>query len=218
MAETYKFFVQMDGQVFGPYTALEVKNLDLLGDIMVTEESMNGQWLPAAKFDFDDMVKKEAGMGYSPSQTASTATNAYPQYSSQSSAYTVNQDGSVTAHTSTKETPYNPDEVPAEIRKWNWGAFFFHWLWGVFNGVYWPLCLILVQFIPYVGTIVCFGICITLGINGNEWAWKGKRWKSVEEFKRVQHNWAMAVVWLFAASFVLGAIIAYFIVSMSQAR
>lgn len=49
----------MDGMTFGPYTALEIRNLDLLDDILVTEESMNGQWLPASRFDFDDMVQKE---------------------------------------------------------------------------------------------------------------------------------------------------------------
>lgn len=51
----------MDGQTFGPYSAREIRDLDLLDDVLVTEERMNGQWLPAAKFDFDDMVCKEEG-------------------------------------------------------------------------------------------------------------------------------------------------------------
>lgn len=59
MSETYKFYVQMDGETYGPYSASAVRDLDLLDDILVTEESMNGQWLPASKFDFDDMVRKE---------------------------------------------------------------------------------------------------------------------------------------------------------------
>lgn len=48
MNETYKFYVQMDGHTFGPYTARAIRELDLLDDILVTEESMNGQWLPAS--------------------------------------------------------------------------------------------------------------------------------------------------------------------------
>lgn len=61
MSETYKFYVQMDGETYGPYSAQAVRDLELLDDILVTEESMNGQWLPASKFDFDDMVRKEGG-------------------------------------------------------------------------------------------------------------------------------------------------------------
>lgn len=61
MRETYMFYVQMEGQTYGRYTAKAIRELDLLGDILVTEESMNGRWLPASKFDFDDMVRKEQG-------------------------------------------------------------------------------------------------------------------------------------------------------------
>ena len=48
----------MDGDTFGPYTAKQIQELQLMDDILVTEESMN-EWLPAGRFDFNDMVKKE---------------------------------------------------------------------------------------------------------------------------------------------------------------
>ena len=204
MAETYSFYVQMDGQVFGPYSAREMRDLDLLDDILVTEESMNGQWLPASKFDFDDMVRKEIGDGYTPT---SPQPATIPPYQPQPSPFMVNPDGSVSNGQGTWETPYNPNDIPAEIRKWNWGAFFFNWLWGVCNGVYWPLALIIVNFIPYVGGLITLIACIALGINGSEWAWKGKRWNSLEHFKRVQHNWALACVWVFIGMIVLGGLI-----------
>lgn len=54
----YKFYVKMDGDTFGPYTAKQIQELQLMDDILVTEESMN-EWLPAGRFDFNDMVKKE---------------------------------------------------------------------------------------------------------------------------------------------------------------
>lgn len=208
MSETYKFYVQMDGQTFGPYSARAIRELELLDDILVTEESMNGQWLPASKFDFDDMVRKEEGV-------TPTSNPVVPPYQnpvqSVQMPYTVpgvqvNPDGSVT-NPSNWETPYNPSEVPAEIKKWNWGAFFFNWIWGICNGVYWPLVLILVNLIPYVGQILALGACIALGINGSEWAWKGKQWNSVEHFKRVQHSWAMACLWVLGICFVLGIVI-----------
>ena len=72
--------------------------------------------------------------------------------------------------------------IPKEIRGWNWGAFFFGWLWGISNKVWISLlCLI-----PWVGFIML----IVLGMQGNEWAWRNKRWDSIEHFKRTQRTWA----------------------------
>jgi hypothetical protein len=76
--------------------------------------------------------------------------------------------------------------------------------WGICNGVYWPLLLILINFIPYIGQLISLGVCIVLGINGSEWAWKAKSWSSVAEFKRVQHNWAIAILWVLGISFIIG--------------
>lgn len=89
MNETYKFYVQMDGETYGPYSASAVRDLELLDDILVTEESMNGQWLPASKFDFDDMVRKETGnVSISTQKTSSPI----PMQASE----IINQDGMVT--------------------------------------------------------------------------------------------------------------------------
>ena len=187
----YKFYVQMDGTTFGPYSAREVRDLQLMDDILVTEESMD-EWLPAGRFDFDDMVKKELGGFVNEDGTINR-----PEYGTTSTPQGMSSRQSTQEVTST-------NVVPQEIKKWNWGAFCFNWLWGVFNGVYWPLVLIVVNFIPYIGPVISLGICIALGINGSEWAWKGKSWSSVEEFKRVQHKWAVAVLWVLGISFVLG--------------
>lgn len=48
----------MDGDVFGPYSAKGMMELDLLPDIMVTTDSMN-TWEPAQNFDFEALAKKE---------------------------------------------------------------------------------------------------------------------------------------------------------------
>ncbi|MDR1380860.1 MAG: FHA domain-containing protein [Tannerella sp.] len=86
-----------------------------------------------------------------------------------------------------------------ELNAWNWGAFFFGWLWGIFNGVYWPL----VALIPYVGWAAALIINIVLGIKGNAWAWKGRYWKDFSHFRRVQKSWAMWALYVFIASVVL---------------
>lgn len=184
----------MDGETYGPYSAKEVRDLQLMDDILVTEESMS-EWLPAGRFDFDDMVRKE----FEDRINGDGTINRYPQNKPQD--YTTPQQP---AH---QQSSSVTGGVPDEIKKWNWGAFCFNWLWGVFNGVYWPLVLIVVNFIPYIGSLISFVCCIVLGINGSEWAWKAKSWSSVEEFKIVQHKWAVAILWVLGISFGLGILI-----------
>lgn len=55
---TRKFYIRMDGDVFGPYSAKGMMELDLLPDIMVTEVSMD-VWQPAENFDFAALAKQE---------------------------------------------------------------------------------------------------------------------------------------------------------------
>ena len=73
--------------------------------------------------------------------------------------------------------------VPAEVKGWNWGAFLLSWIWGIGNST-WIAFLVFVPFINFVWIFV-------LGAMGNEWAWKNKRWTSVEDFHRVQRKWAL---------------------------
>jgi hypothetical protein len=91
---------------------------------------------------------------------------------------------------------------PPPAAGWNWGAFFFTWIWGLFNGAYvalWGLLLWLVPFGSLVWAIVC-------GINGSRWAWQGKPWTSVEEFRSVQHKWAVAALIVFLITAVVAPI------------
>jgi len=64
--------------------------------------------------------------------------------------------------------------VPDEIKGWSWGAFFLSWIWGIGNRV-WIAFLVLILGIIW---------SIVLGIKGNEWAWKNKKWTNIEHFKR----------------------------------
>ena len=73
--------------------------------------------------------------------------------------------------------------VPKEIKKWHWGAFTLSLIWGLWNNV-WISLLLLVPLLNLV-------ILVMLGIKGNEWAWRKKRWESIEQFQRVQHKWSM---------------------------
>lgn len=79
-----------------------------------------------------------------------------------------------------------PDDLEAELRKWNWGAFLLTFIWGIGNGVMRSFLV----FVPFYGLYEWF----MLGINGNRWAWEKRRWESVEHFHRTQRTWAKAGV------------------------
>ena len=74
----------------------------------------------------------------------------------------------------------DPKIIPPEIRRWNWGALFLNWIWGLGNQTY----IALLALIPGFGFIWMF----VLGAKGSAWAWRNGRWDSVEHFKRVQRR------------------------------
>jgi serine/threonine protein kinase len=76
------------------------------------------------------------------------------------------------------------ETVPEEILGWNWGAFLMPWFWMWPNQVW---CGIFC-FIPQISGLMA----IALGAKGNEWAWKSRRWNSIEQFKAHQRGWAIA--------------------------
>ncbi len=84
----------------------------------------------------------------------------------------------------------DPKTVPAEIDRWNWGAFLLNWIWGVGNNTF----IALLAIVPFFGVIMMF----VLGARGSGWAWRNGRWDSIDHFKRVQRAWAIwgVVVWL----------------------
>lgn len=82
-----------------------------------------------------------------------------------------------------KYSTENHAKFPNEINgKFNWGAFWFSWIWGIANKSYLTL-LTLIPCFNFVWMFVC-------GFKGNEWAWKNKSWTSIEEFTQVQKKWA----------------------------
>lgn len=54
----YKFYIRMDDDVFGPYSAKGMMELELLPDIMVTEASID-TWKAAENFDFNALAKAQ---------------------------------------------------------------------------------------------------------------------------------------------------------------
>jgi hypothetical protein len=83
-----------------------------------------------------------------------------------------------------------PQVMSPVLTRWNWGAFLLNWIWGIGNGT--PVALL--TLVPVVGLVMPF----VLGVKGNAWAWRNKRWDSLEHFARVQRRWAIAgvIVWI----------------------
>ncbi|AFZ21437.1 serine/threonine protein kinase [Allocoleopsis franciscana] len=89
----------------------------------------------------------------------------------------------------------NSVPIPDEIQGWNWGAFFLPHIWAISNQVW----IGLFAFVPIIGTVMGF----VLAAKGNEWAWKSRRWHSIEQFKDHQKSWTkvglfigIPMVWL----------------------
>ncbi len=93
------------------------------------------------------------------------------------------------------------DNIPQELKHFNWGAFLMNWIWGIMHKkyitlLYFPACII-----PVIGPIA---ISIWFGLAGNKWAWESKTWESIEQFNESQQNWVR--IWIIL--FILGIIFA----------
>lgn len=80
---------------------------------------------------------------------------------------------------------YNPD-----MAKFNWGAFWGTWIWGLMNKVsirktIWALPAFFVFALPYFA-VIC-------GIKGNRWAYEAQEWTDMNEFHESQAR--QGIVW-----------------------
>lgn len=98
---------------------------------------------------------------------------------------------------------------PTELAGWNWGAFFMGWIWAL--GMSNVIGFLLSFFLSGIGNII-------VGIKGNEWAWKSRKFDSIEQFRATQHAWAVWGVVLFIAGFLIfGAIMLFTVILAGSA-
>lgn len=95
--------------------------------------------------------------------------------------------------------------IPREIRRWNWGAFLLGWIWAFGNGA--TGIAVLGLLINLLGGLLFFLpnliMWFVFGGMGNEWAWRSKRWDSIEHFRSTQRKWAWAGLIVLAAWWLL---------------
>lgn len=106
------------------------------------------------------------------------------------------------------ENSHSQAEVDQALGKWNWGAFLSGWIWAVAHKCWWPLAILLVSWIPYLGIIASLCLAVYLGLNGSRIAWRSGKYADFEAFRKAQRSWAIAGVVLF----VLGVIYTAFTV------
>jgi len=84
-------------------------------------------------------------------------------------------------------------EIQDGLRKWNWGAFWLTWIWGIGHNSY----IALLALLPIANFIMPF----YLGARGNELAWRNRYWNDLNELHSSQRKWA-------AAGFIFAGVIA----------
>ena len=107
---------------------------------------------------------------------------------------------------------YTQMEVEEYLDKFNLGAFLSTWVWALSNRIFWPLIIIPISLIPYVGQIASLFLCSYLGIKGNRMAWNKSK-ITFDKFVSNQRKWIWIGIFLFLVFAFIQFIALYYILS-----
>lgn len=107
---------------------------------------------------------------------------------------------------------YTQLEVDEYLEKFNFGAFLSSWVWALSNRIFWPLMIIPISLIPYLGQIASLFLCSYLGIKGNSLAWN-RTDVPFGKFVSSQKKWIGIGVILFILFALVQFIAVYYILS-----
>lgn len=98
-------------------------------------------------------------------------------------------------------------DIDETLGKFNLGAFLGTWAWGLANRIYWPLAIIPLSLIPYLGQILSIFLCTYLGLNGNQLGWRTAKGVSFPVWRNRQKRWVYigAVIFIICAAIQLCA-------------
>ena len=101
--------------------------------------------------------------------------------------------------------------VPGKIIGWNWGAFLGVVIWSIVNRVWFGLLILVFASTPVVGSFLSLTFAIYFGFKGNEFAWKSRRWSSIQSFKRTQRILTIVILsfWVLSIIFLMLFILSY---------
>ena len=112
------------------------------------------------------------------------------------------------------ENAFSQAEIDQETQKWNWGAFFCTWIWAVYHKLYWPLAIVVVGCIPYLGQVAVLVLSVYLGYTGSEKAWNSGRYDTFEAYKSAQKKWAIAGIVVFILGIIVEAFLVFHLLSI----
>ena len=188
----YKFYIYTDAGLQGPYSAVEIRDMQLEKGTLLSEMLINdGEPIPIEDLDIDFFCGEELGIKIE------------PKMQKRESEALDKEEVETTVE---EEAETTDEDKPAITENWNWGAFSLPAIWGLFNGIYWPLAVNLIisallQFAMYVisdssiiitvaSLVLTFLMMVYLGTEGNKLAWKkAAKYKSKEKFESSQRIW-----------------------------
>ncbi len=109
---------------------------------------------------------------------------------------------------------YSQAEVDDLTSSWSWPGFLCAWVWSAFHGIYYPLALIPLAFIPYVGQVAALAVMVYLGMNGARWAWAKGRVTTFDKFLSSQRRWTVVGVVVLVLRIVAHCFILYHMLSL----
>ena len=109
----------------------------------------------------------------------------------------------------TTEVYHTQAEIDAAKVEWNWGAFLCGWIWAVKHKLYWPVLIIPVTLIPYVGQVCGLVLSVYLGLNGSQMALSSGLYGSFDDYLAANDKWRKAGVLVFIVS-ALASLMAFY--------
>ena len=107
---------------------------------------------------------------------------------------------------------YTQLEVDEYLERFNFGAFLSSWVWAICHRVFWPLVIIPISLIPYLGQVASLFLCSYLGIKGNSLAWNRSK-VSFGKFVANQKKWIGIGIVLFILFAAIQFIAIYYLLS-----
>lgn len=137
-----------------------------------------------------------------------------PQQRQHSFVQTGNQTLGQETNNYGKENAYSQAEIDSMLEKWNWGGFLTTWLWAIAHKIYWPLLIIPIAFIPYLGQVSLIVLSVYLGLYGSKMAWANGNYSDFSAFVKSQKKWAFIGVLLFIIGIAINVITIYYLLQL----
>lgn len=240
-----QFYTKTLNKISGPFKASELYKMTLDRDTLVCEKTINnGAWQPISELDLEALVQREASATIF-EDSSNIGSEEDEKFIEETYKYAAElivdknmPDGLAIQKIMAKgvsesdaarivaETRHALDEQRQQeavgeygiLKKFNWGAFAIPGIWGLFNGVYWPLgagFLLGVANHLFGGAtpmvtamllLVLLLLCFYVGATGNKEAWKKCKATTIEDFERRQKGWSKAGVIVLIVSAVIGGL------------